>query len=75
MRIELDGHMISSIVVQDLQGYYDIMLNNPEEDGICNAIERVLLDYMTKDEYNKWYDGKGIKDDESKIQHQLDGSD
>ena len=62
MKIELDGHMISSIVVQDLQGYYDIMLNNPEEDGICNAIERVLFDYMTKDEYDKW-----IKDNESKI--------
>ena len=62
MKIEIDGDTISSIVVQDLQGYYSIMLNNPEEDGICNAIERVLFDYMTKDEYDKW-----IKDNESKI--------
>ena len=55
MKIELDDAMLSGIVVQDLQGYYEIMLNNPEEDGVCQAIERVLRDYMTKPDYTNWY--------------------
>ena len=66
MKIELDGHMISSIVVQDLQGYYETMLNHPEEDGVCQAIERVLRDYMSRYDYNLWIDKMGItgeKDD------------
>lgn len=54
MKIELDGHMVSSIVVQDLQGYYEIMQGNPDAPGICEAIERILLDYMAKPEYDKW---------------------
>ena len=60
MKIELDGHMMSSIVVQDLQGYYEIMLNNPEEDGVCHAIERVLRDYMSRTDYNLWLHKMGI---------------
>ena len=44
MKIDIDGDTISNIVVQDLKGYHEIMLNNPEEDGVCNAIERVLQD-------------------------------
>jgi hypothetical protein len=60
MKIELDGHMISSIVVQDLQGYYETMLNNPEEDGVCQAIERVLRDYMSATDYNLWIHKMGI---------------
>lgn len=55
MKIDIDGDTISSIVVQDLKGYHEIMKDNPEEDGICVAIERVLVDYMSKDEYNNWY--------------------
>jgi len=60
MKIEIEGHIISSIVVQDLQGYYEIMLNNPEEDGVCHAIERVLRDYMSRTDYNLWLHKMGI---------------
>jgi len=67
MKIELDDAMLSGIVVQDLQGYYEIMLNNPEEDGVCAAIEIVLRDYMTKPDYTNWYksvyDPKGKEND------------
>jgi hypothetical protein len=55
MKIDIDGDTVSNIVVQDLKGYHEIMKDNPEEDGICVAIERVLVDYMSKDEYNNWY--------------------
>jgi hypothetical protein len=55
MKIELDDAMLSGIVVQDLQRYHEIMLNNPEEDGVCAAIEIVLRDYMTKPDYTNWY--------------------
>lgn len=55
MKIDLDGDTVSHIVIQDLKGYHEIMKDNPEEDGICVAIERVLVDYMSKDEYNNWY--------------------
>ena len=55
MKIELDGDTVSHIVIQDLKGYHEIMKDNPEEDGICAAIEKVLQDYMTKDEYTHWY--------------------
>ena len=60
MKIELDDAMLSGIVVQDLQRYHEIMLNNPEEDGVCNAIERILQDYMTKPDYNLWLHKMGI---------------
>ena len=66
MKMDLDDGMISGIVVQDLQGYYEIMINNPEEDGVCKAIERVLRDYMSRYDYNLWIDKMGItgeKDD------------
>jgi len=66
MKMDLDDGMISGIVVQDLQGYYEIMINNPEEDGVCQAIERVLRDYMSRYDYNLWIDKMGItgeKDD------------
>lgn len=55
MKIDIDGDTISNIVIQELKGYHEIMKDNPEEDGICVAIERVLVDYMSKDEYNNWY--------------------
>lgn len=58
MKIELDDAMLSGIVVQDLQRYHEIMLNNPEEDGVCAAIEIVLRDYMTKPDYNLWLQKK-----------------
>jgi len=66
MKMDLDDGMISGIVVQDLQGYYEIMINNPEEDGVCQAIERVLRDYMSRYDYNLWLHKMGItgeKDD------------
>ena len=66
MKIDIDGDTVSNIIVQDLQGYYEIMLNNPEEDGVCQAIERVLRDYMSRYDYNLWIDKMGItgeKDD------------
>ena len=62
MKIELDGDMVSRIVIQDLKGYHEIMQNNPEDFGVVLAIERVLKDYMTKGDYENWYrsvyDGK-----------------
>ena len=60
MKIDIDGDTVSNIIVQDLQGYYEIMLNNPEEDGVCQAIERVLRDYMSATDYNLWIDKMGI---------------
>jgi len=57
MKIDIDGDTVSNIVIQDLKGYHEIMLNNPEENGVCNAIERVLQDYMTKPDYTEWYKG------------------
>jgi len=60
MKMDLDDGMISGIVVQDLQGYYEIMINNPEEDGVCQAIERVLRDYMSRYDYNLWLHKMGI---------------
>ena len=63
MKMDLDDGMISGIVVQDLQGYYEIMINNPEEDGVCQAIERVLRDYMSRYDYNLWIDKMGIAGD------------
>ena len=63
MKMDLDDGMISGIVVQDLQGYYEIMINNPEEDGVCQAIERVLRDYMSATDYNLWLHKMGIAGD------------
>jgi len=57
MKIELDDAMLSEIVVQDLQRYHEIMLNNPEEDGVCNAIEIVLSHYLNRQDYITWYKG------------------
>jgi hypothetical protein len=55
MKIDIDGDTITDIVVQDLKGYHEIMLNNPEEDGICEAIEKVLYHYMNMPDYANWY--------------------
>lgn len=55
MKIEIDGDTLSHIVTEELKGYHEIMKDDPEEDGICAAIERVLQDYMTRDEYDSWY--------------------
>lgn len=66
MKMDLDDGMISGIVVQDLQAYYKTMKDNPEEDGVCQAIERVLRDYMSRYDYNLWLHKMGItgeKDD------------
>jgi hypothetical protein len=57
MKIELDDAMLSGIVVQDLQRYHEIMLNNPEEDGVCAAIEIVLSHYLNRQDYITWYKG------------------
>ena len=55
MKIDIDGDMVSHIVIQDLKGYHEIMKDNPEEDGICVAIEVVLSHYLNRDDYITWY--------------------
>ena len=55
MKIDIDGDMVSHIVIQDLKGYHEIMKDNPEEDGVCVAIELVLSHYMTREDYITWY--------------------
>ena len=55
MKIDIDVDTVSNIVVQDLKGYHEIMKDNPEEDGVCNAIEVVLSHYMNRQEYITWY--------------------
>lgn len=55
MKIDIDGDTVSNIVVQDLKGYHEIMKDNPEEDGICNAIEVILSHYMNRQDYITWY--------------------
>ena len=60
MKIDIDGDTVSNIIVQDLKGYHEIMKDNPEEDGVCNAIERVLRDYMSATDYNLWLHKMGI---------------
>ena len=55
MKIDIDGDMVSHIVIQDLKGYHEIMKDNPEEDGICVAIEVVLSHYMNRQDYITWY--------------------
>jgi len=67
MKIELDDAMLSGIVIQELQTYHEMMKDNPEEDGICEAIEKVLSHYLWVGEYNDWlrsvYGPKGKSDD------------
>lgn len=55
MKIDIDSDTISNIVVQDLKGYHEIMKDNPEEDGVCVAIEMVLSHYMNRQDYITWY--------------------
>ena len=55
MKIDIDGDMVSHIVIQDLKGYHEIMKDHPEEDGICVAIEVVLSHYMNRQDYITWY--------------------
>lgn len=57
MKIELNDDFAHEVVVKSLKDYHEIMLNNPEEDGVCNAIEMVLSHYMTRDDYIAWYKG------------------
>ncbi|NDB61192.1 hypothetical protein EB001_22535 [bacterium] len=55
MKIEVDDAMLSEIVVQDLKAYHEIMKDNPEEDGVCAAIEKVLSHYLWSGDYSDWY--------------------
>ena len=55
MKIDIDGDMVSNIVVQELKGYHEIMKDNPEEDGVCAAIEMVLSHYLNREDYITWY--------------------
>jgi len=57
MKIELNADAVDHVVVCALKDYHEIMLNDPEEDGVCNAIEMVLSHYMTRDDYITWYKG------------------
>ena len=62
MKIELNVDMIANIIVEELQQYYNMMKDNPEDDGITEAIEKVLSHYMASNEYNKWI--RSVKLDE-----------
>ena len=55
MNIELNDDFVADIVVQSLKDYHEMMLDHPEEDGICQAIEKVLSHYLHATEYNLWY--------------------
>jgi hypothetical protein len=57
MKIELNDDFAHEVVVESLKDYHEIMLNNPEEDGVCNAIEIVLSHYLNRQDYITWYKG------------------
>jgi len=55
MKIEITPDCESEIVAQSLKDYHRIMFNDPEEDGVVEAIEKVLSHYLSSSDYKKWY--------------------
>ena len=55
MKIEITPDCESVIVAQSLKDYHRIMFNDPEEDGVVTALEKVLSHYLSSSEYKEWY--------------------
>ena len=55
MKIELNADAVDHVVVCALKDYHELMKHDPEEDGICVAIEVVLSHYLNREDYTRWY--------------------